>query len=396
MKQMKNKDILLREKQEIVQRINAAMKDGDDEAFTKAFEEFQENLQQLVLLEARELVESVDANILASRGVRQLTSEERNYFSKVSEAMRSSNPKQALTDLDVVMPRTTIDAVFDDLASEHPLLEAINFQNTSGLIEFYLNKSERQLATWDVLTAEIVKELTGGFEKLNMSLDKLSAFIPVAKSMLDLGPEWLERYVRTLLSEALAWGLEEGMVNGTGNNMPIGMNRKVGEGVSVVGGVYPVKDTVAVTDLDPVTYGKLLAQISQTPNGNTRKITEVLLVVNPVDYLTKIMPATTVRGTDGAYKNDILPFPTRVVQSGAVPTGKAVMGLGRRYFMGIGTAKSGKIEYSDEYRFLEDERVYLVKLYGHGEPLDDNAFVYLDISALKPAVITVRIDESAD
>lgn len=43
-----------------------------------------------------------------------------------------------------------------------------------------------------------------------------------------------------------------------------------------------------------------------------------------------------------------------------------------------------KIEYSDEYRFLEDERVYLIKLYAHGFALDNNAFQVLDIKDLQP------------
>ena len=40
---------------------------------------------------------------------------------------------------------------------------------------------------------------------------------------------------------------------------------------------------------------------------------------------------------------------------------------------------------------LEDERVYLTKLYGHGEPVDNNAFLVLDISKLKPAVLKVEV-----
>ena len=47
-------------------------------------------------------------------------------------------------------------------------------------------------------------------------------------------------------------------------------------------------------------------------------------------------------------------------------------------------AKNGKIEYSDEYRFLEDERVYLIKLYANGFAMDNNAFVVLDITELHP------------
>ena len=86
-----------------------------------------------------------------------------------------------------------------------------------------------------------------------------------------------------------------------------------------------------------------------------------------------------------------------MIQSVYVPEGEAVIGIGRRYFMGIGTSKGGKIEYSDEYRFLEDERVYLIKLYGDGKPLDSTSFLRLDISNLKPTPIKVKVvnaDES--
>ena len=84
-----------------------------------------------------------------------------------------------------------------------------------------------------------------------------------------------------------------------------------------------------------------------------------------------------------------------MIQSTQVPEGKAVLGIGKKYFMGIGTAKSGKIEYSDDYHFLEDERVYLTKLYGHGEPVDNNAFLVLDISKLEPAILKVAVENEA-
>lgn len=388
---MKNLDLLQAKKAEIMNKLNQALKDGNEEAFAQAFTEFTETIQETVMEEAKGLVQTVDTNVLAGRGVRQLTSEENNYFQKVIEAMRTSNPQQALSELDVVMPKTVIDAVFEDLIETHPLLEVINFQNTSGLIEYLVNTNGSELATWGTLTAAIVKELTSGFKKINMGLTKLSAFLPIAKAMLDLGPTWLDRYVRAILGESLSNGLEAGIVNGTGKEMPIGMNRQVGTGVVVTDGVYPLKNTVPVTALDPVSYGTLISGMAVGPNGKTRIVREVIMIVNPVDYLQKIMPATTIRGADGTYVNNVLPFPTRIIQSTQLDVGKAIIGLANRYFMGIGTAKSGKIEYSDEYRFLEDERVYLVKLYGHGEPLDNTAFVYADISGLQPAVQTVTV-----
>lgn len=390
---MKNLDKVKQENEKFRLKLAETVKGGDAEAVAQAFGEFAQGIEQSILTDAQELMQCTDATILASRGVRQLTGEETKYYQKVAEAMRSANPKQALSELDVVMPKTTIDAVFDDLTDKHPLLDAINFQNTSGLIEMIVNTGSKQLATWSPLTDAITKELTGGFKKVNMSLNKLSAFIPVAKAMLDLGPAWLDRYVRTILQEALYLGLEEAIINGTGKDQPIGMNRQVGDGVTVTGGVYPEKATVPLTSLDPVTYGALLNGMAKTPNGHYRTVEGVVMIVNPSDYLTKIMPATTVRTADGTWTRNVFPFPTTVIQSVQVPENRAIIGLADRYFMGVGTAKSGQIEYSDEYHFLEDERVYLVKMYGHGEPLDNTAFVYADITNLKPVVREVVVNE---
>ena len=393
---MKNKDVLAQEKAQILQKMNDAILKNDGDAFAAAFEELSLNIQENILSEVEAQQQATDAMILAGRGVRQLTSEETKYFQAVIEAMKSSNPKQALTDLEVVMPKTVIDRVFEDLVAQHPLLDAINFQNTSGLIEMYLNTDGTQLASWGALTGEITKELTSGFKMVNMSFKKLSALIPVCKAMLDLGPAWLDRYVRDILTEAIYNGLEQGIIAGTGKDQPIGMMKQVGDEVETTGGVYPDKEAVEVTSLDPVTYGELLATLATSPKGKSRMVQNVILVVNPVDYFKKIMPGTTIMTPSGTYTNNVLPFPTTVIQSIQVPANKAVLGLGRKYFMGIGTAKSGKIEYSDQYHFLEDERIYLTKLYGHGEPLDNNAFLVLDITNLKPAILKVEVQTSGE
>lgn len=387
---MKNKDVLAMEKAKILEKMNKAIMDNDQDAFAAAFEELSMNIQENIMAEVDLIQQQNDTNVLASRGVRQLTSEEKNYYEKVIEAMKSSNPRQSLTDMDVVMPKTTIDAVFEDLTTEHPLLDAIDFHNTSGLIEMLINEDETELATWDTLCAQIVTELTSGFKKANMGLNKLSAFLPVCKAMLDLGPAWLDRYVRDILQEALYNGLEDAIIAGDGDKKPIGMMKQVGEGVVVTSNKYPDKEAVKVKSFDAVTYGGLLAKLAKTPKGKPRKVDGVILVVNPVDYFTKVMPGTTLMTPQGTYVNNVLPYPTKIIQSTRVPENKAVLGIGKKYFMGIGTAKSGKIEYSDEYHFLEDERVYLVKLYGHGEPKDNNAFLTLDISELEPAILKVK------
>ena len=207
--------------------------------------------------------------------------------------------------------------------------------------------------------------------------------------MLDLGPEWLDDFVRQVLYEALANGLEVGIVTGDGNDAPIGMDRQVGEGVTVTGGAYPEKSPVAVNDLMPATVGNLLSLIAVDPAGKPRTLRDVILVVNPQDYYQKVMPATTVMAPDGTYRNDVMPYPMQVIPSIALPRGKAILGIGYKYFAGVGMERSGRIEYSDHYQFLEDNRVYLIKLYANGFPMDNNAFLVVDISGLQPATLQV-------
>ena len=143
---MKNLDLLKEEKTKIQQRLMAAMKDGNEANFQQAFADFTELLEQAVMAEAKGLIESKDQQILSSRGVRTLTSEENTYYQQVIDAMKSSNPQQALTDLDVVLPKTIIDSIFDDMTEAHPILNYINFQNTGALVEILLSTTSGTVA----------------------------------------------------------------------------------------------------------------------------------------------------------------------------------------------------------------------------------------------------------
>lgn len=389
---MKSNDILSRE--EIRGLLQKAIRENDTEGFYRAFDQIIEcinqNIQQRYDARVNDLKQEMDSRALAQRGVRQLTNKERDYYQKVAECMRSKDPKQALANADLVMPKTIMNAVFDELQTRHELLSLIEFIPTTGLTEMIMNTNGYQEAVWGKLCDDIVKELVSGFETIDMTLLKLSAFIPVCKAMLDLGPEWLDDYVRQVLYEALANGLEAGVVVGDGNEKPIGMNRQVGKGVTVTGGVYPEKAKISVTDLQPGTIGNLLSLIAVDPNGKPRTLRDVVMIVNPQDYFQKVMPATTLMAPDGTYRNDVMPYPMRIVQSMALDRGEAILGIAYKYFAGVGMGKEGRIEYDDSYHFLEDERMYLIKLYANGFPMDNNAFLFLDISALQPAIWKVE------
>lgn len=393
---MKSKDVKQITREELAQRFNDALKSEDTEQVAQAMADMAENIQQEILERAKDAaaVEQMDAAALAARGLRQLTSDEKKFYEKMIEAMRSDNPKQALANLDVAMPKTVIEDVFDSLQAEHELLAEVDFNNTTYMTEWILNKNSKQKAVWGKITAKITEELSGEFEKVNMIMFILTAFMPVAKSMLDLGPTWLDSYVRAVLQDAIYVGLEEGIVCGTGVDQPIGMMKDITAAHSD-GDPYPDKAAIKVTAFTPEVFGGLVSKLAVSRNGRPRKVGGVIMVVSAADYWAKVMPATTIQRPDGTYANDVLPYPTKIIQSEEIPTGKAVLGIGKQYFMGIGASKDGVFEYDDSYKFLERERIYAAFLYGNGKPKDNNSFLVLDISELVPARYTVTTETAA-
>ena len=391
---MINNDKKLEARNAIRVKLMQAIKDNSEENFVAAIDELMESVANDVRAEYEETRNETDARILAERGVRQLTSEERRFYDGVLKAMKSADPKQALSSAELTLPKTTIDAVFEELQTNHPLLSKINFRPSGGAVEIITSSNGYQRAVGGDLNAQIVAELLAGFAKVNAQLFKLTAFLPIVKAMLDLGPEWLDKFVRDVLAEALANGLEYGFVTGTGKNMPIGMDRQVGAGVTVVDGVYPKKVKITLNDLSPQSIGNLLGLMAVDAAGKPREIKDVIFLVNPTDYFTKIMPATTIMAPDGSFRNNVMPYPMEIIQTNALSSGDAIIGIAYRYLAVAGTGKNGKIEYSDHARFLDDERVYMIKAYANGLPMDNAAFLLLDISDLAPlAYKVIAVDD---
>ena len=365
-----------------------------------------------------------DRNILAQRGFRQLTAPEQKYYEQIIKAGKASNPKQAYEGLldDKVMPMTVIEDVYKDLVQEHPLLAKINFQSVAYLTRWILNDHTVQTAVWGEINSQITQQITSAFRTVEITQCKLSAYAVIEKDMLDLGPVFLDNYIRTFLKEALATALENAIASGSGHNQPIGLDRDIHQGVSVNSSTgYPQKTAVELTSFMPKEYGAVLAQLAETEvwytnnttgaitpastaanadgsaksgytkhGGNVRSFDQVTLICNQKDYLSKIMPATTVLNAAGAFTNNIFPFPTEVIRCNAVATGEAILCLPEEYFFGIGTSKDGTLEFSDEYRFLEDQRVFKIKMHGMGKAWDNTVAILLDISNLEEAYVYIK------
>jgi len=371
---MKNPDNV-KSKEELKSAIQTALVAGDDNALADAMLDLGTQIQANILTEAHSMTAEAlnDRTALAARGVVPLTTAETKYYSAVISGNMDGN---AFDGAETLPPPTIINRVFEYLRENRELLRHINFQTATASTEWILRKGDVQLAFWGSLSSKIKELNDKGFTKERMNMYKLSCYLPVSKSMLELGPEWLDRYVREVLAEAMAYGLEEAIVGGDGKTMPIGMIRKVTDGN------HPKKTATKITDLEPVTLGTEI--MSPLTREGKRAVQGAILVVNPIDYWEKIFGATTYLNALGQYVPNVLPIPATFIQSTSMPKGYMCAGMARDYFMGVGF--QGGIGFSDEHRYIEDERVYLTKLAANGRPLNDDSFLLFDISSLEPTL----------
>lgn len=394
---MKNLDMYKEKIKECSQNLLVALKEDDERKVRDALDVLVCDVVESVKADYEAVQNSNDSKILSNRGIRQLTSVESKYWNAFIKANKQRDVKQAIANIEVAFPETIIEDIYREMTDNHPLLKVINFQNVATVTKWIMDDSSVNKAVWGELSDEVTKEIEGAIKLVEMTQGKLSAFAIVPLDILDLGPAFVDAYIRRLLSNALYSGLEYGIVSGKGvDGEPIGLDRDIHEGVSYsTTDGYPAKEALKIADLTPVTYGDLLARMCKTEKGNYRVLTSVAMAVNPVDYYKKIMPATTIQGIDGTYKNNIAPFPTEFVQTTAVAEGKAIIFVPEQYFFGIGTTKDGKLEFDDSFKFLQDKRTYKIKMHANGRAYDNTVALVLDISELEALSLRVKTDSAS-
>jgi len=123
----------------LMEALKDSMTKGDAEGASKALLDYDNQLKMDIQKKFEMLQGENDSKVLASRGIRQLTTKEKAYYEGLIKAFKSENPKMAITNYNVAMPETVIDDVFRNLTDEHPLLAAINFVPTGYLTKWLVN-----------------------------------------------------------------------------------------------------------------------------------------------------------------------------------------------------------------------------------------------------------------
>lgn len=370
-------------KNELVAEVNDCIKAGDTEKFAAKMVSFVEETEQRLKADYEELKNEKDEAILASRNIFKLTKDEKDFYGKIIESVKNDSGVSGIT---YAMPESIINRIFDDLKKKHPLLDKVDVVNTKYLTKFLVNSGISGTAGWGELCAAVDDEIANGIVFREVTLNKLSAFMVVCLTAIELGEEWLDRFCRETLGEAIALALEDAIINGTGSSMPIGMIKTIADYGETQTVPAVTKDAVEVNDLGVASLAGIAKTLS---NDGAREVGRMIMVVNPADYYSKVIPAIRLMNAEGKYV-EYLPFPVDIVTSVKMASGKAVFGIGKNYWLGVGLGKDGKLTASDHFKFLDDVRTFKQKVVAGGQPKDNASFVYADISNLAPAYYTVR------
>ncbi|MCE4993116.1 phage major capsid protein [Staphylococcus haemolyticus] len=354
----------------------AVRNDADPETIENKYAEymaaFSSNLHDNILKEAREEISNTNADerVLMERGHNVLTSEEKRFFTNLVEDEADLDTYKE----EVILPETTVLRVFEDMKSERPLLSKINFQ-LSGIKTRIIAGDPEGAAMWGEIFGKIQGQIQANFREYTFSQNKLTAFAIVPKDLLDFGPEWVERYVRLQLAEAMGAKLEEGIVKGNGavQNQPVGLIKDMVKDED--GNITSVSDKEVKGELtfaDAKTtvneLSKLMNSLSVKENGKRINISgKVSLLVNP-DQLFAIQAKYTIQNANGQWVTS-LPFNLDVLPSEFVEVGTVIAFVPSRYYAMYKGAT--QIREYGEVLALEDANVYIAKQYAHGMP-DDN------------------------
>lgn len=368
---------------EVKNKLTAALANAEstEAQQAEAFQNYFDSLQGEVADAVRNQVndEMLDRSILQQRGQNVLTSEETKFF---NAAVLDGGFKD-----DSVLPVTTQERVFEDLTTEHPLLAALGLQDLGAVTRFVYSDATKTYA-WGPLFGGIAGQINAAFSEEQIGQFKLTAFAVIPNDMIELGPVWVERYVRTVLVESYSVGLEFGYVNGTGTNQPVGLIKDVNPDTNAV----TTKVSSGTLTFAPSAYGEVVSgelyevvkALSVDAEGKSRKVlNKIVMVVNPVDAIG-VQARNTIQTSNGQWVM-ALPYNIQVVESEEVPLGKAVFFVQGQYIAAI--AGGYKLKKFDQTLAIEDATLYTIKQFANGKPKDNKAALVYDLAiSFTPAV----------
>ncbi|HFR3976721.1 TPA: phage major capsid protein [Streptococcus suis] len=343
----------------------ASVANGEDASVQESY--FGE-LMAAVVDESKKVAQAeVEAIAAANPQEAKMSARERKFFNEVKEGIP--------TGVVEVLPEETVDRIFEDLTTQHPLLAQIGLKN-AGLRLKFIDSEATGKAEWGEVFGEIKGQLKQAFKSTKAIQHKLTAYVALPKDLSKFGPAWIQTYVMTQIHEAFAVALEAGFLNGTGSGQPLGLTMSTKGEVSGEDTTYKAKDpTGTLTFADAKTTVSDLTIVHKHHSVKEDGVTPVpvegnlVMVVNPADAWD-VKKQFTSLNANGVFVT-AMPYNMIVIESVAQKSGKVTTFVKGRYDAYI--AGNVEVVKYDQTYALEDQDLYTAKQFAYGRAKDERA-----------------------
>ncbi len=276
--------------------------------------------------------------------------EVREFYDKLQMALRG----QAITG-NLEVPELAEDRIKELLSTYSGLYDEVQVVPIGDEGRTTLGVGEPKVK-WDEITTTL-EELQAAFDLLEMDDIRVGGYLLTGNSVIKDSIVNLALYLEELLVKALAYGLDDGMINGQGDYTSIF------EPVGILMNL-PVENNVTA----PFTVTGILSKIALIDTGNKEDIGEVVAVMKRKTYYQDIL----------SISNNALPYPNingiRVKFSGAVVNNEIILGDFKEYI--LGERNRIKVERSsDGPLFHTDQAIFKIVGRYDGKPHNNKAFV---------------------
>ena len=291
-------------------------------------------------------------NLLRSKPVR-------NFYSDLQVRLRNGSLSRGA---EIVIPEEAEDSL-TELIKEYSALYSEVRMIPIGIDGRAVVSVDDVKATWS-FSADILPEMDLSLTAIELADNKLGCFTSVPNSTLENTLIDIALYIEDLLAQAMAYGFDDAVINGAGDNAAVFEPRGIMLNLPATNRVGEPLETFDNLISSP---GLILHNIGLITSGTKDDIGEVIAVMKRKTYYKYASTGN----------NSSLPYPNlngvRVKFTPAMGDNKIILGDFKQYVMG--KRRGAKIASSDQARFTQEQTLFKVSGRFDGQPLNNAAFV---------------------
>jgi len=239
-------------------------------------------------------------------------------------------------------------------------------------------------AVWTEACAALY-ELDLDFTQQEMEAYKVGGFVPVCKKSLEDSTINLAGEIEYMLGAAIGYALDKAIIYGSGNKMPLGFAKRLGDSTATPDlSLSNINKVNGETVRGAALFHAILKGLSNAQSNKSRS--GITLAMNEKTYRNQILPdsCTLNGGVITTPNGGFLPALNANIEFlDFIPVGDVVGGYLDRYL--VTERDGGTFAVSDQVKFIEDEIVFKGTALYDGKPIYADSFILFNTQNQDPA-----------